>query len=204
MRGAVNIYPNQQGRQIIGKNPWTLVFVIVIISIIGYRLLPDYPKTTPPLTSTSLPDSQPNTNDPNPLNSSSYPIIDSPSANNTSSSGNETSKLATGNWILYLSKGTLQEFSVSPQDYAFIQGLIISDRKGTPTMTVILVDNGQIREYDVSDEISSIISNLIAIDSRTSNLPSNSTPNTSSDPIPDTSLNPTPDTSPNPTTYTSQ
>ena len=117
-----------------GINPWTLVFVIVIISIIGYMFLPDYSKTTPPLSSTGLPGSLPNPNDPNPLNSSSYPLIDSPSSNNTSSSGNETSKLATGNWILYLCNGILQEFSVSPQDYAFLKELINSDRKGTSTM----------------------------------------------------------------------
>ena len=201
MRGAVYIYNNQRGSQLKGINPWTLVFVIVIISIIGYMFLPDYSKTTPPLSSTGLPGSLPNPNDPNPLNSSSYPLIDSPSSNNTSSNGNETSKLATGNWILYLSNGTLQEFSVSPQDYAFLKELINSDRKGTSTMTVFLIDNGQIREYVVSNEISSIISNLIAIDSRTSNAPSNSTPDTSSDHIPDTSLNP--DTSQNPTPDTS-
>lgn len=195
LRGVVYIYSNQRG--------WTLAFAIVLISIIGYMFLPDYTKTTPPLTSTGLPESLPNPNAPNPLNPSSFAIIDSPSVNKTLSSGNEMSKLATGNWILYLSNGTMQEFPFSPQDYAFIKGLINSEGKGTSTMTLFLIDNGQIRRYFVSNEISLIIFNLIAIDSRTSNVPSSSTPQTSTDLIQEIPLKPTPDTPPNPIPDTS-
>ncbi|MDR3539377.1 MAG: hypothetical protein P4L69_00175 [Desulfosporosinus sp.] len=169
---------NQWGRQPIGKDSRTLVFGIVIIGIIGYLLLPNLFKAfnlsaDPNVTSASQDYlnnlNPPSAYDPSASNSSVYPNQNFSSNNNTLNSGNGNSEISTGYWILFLSNATFQQFSVSAQVYAFLQELIQSDSKGTATNTVFLVNNGQIRQFIVSNETYSVISNIATINARASN-----------------------------------
>ncbi|SPF36872.1 conserved hypothetical protein [Candidatus Desulfosporosinus infrequens] len=166
---------NQWGRQPTRKDSRTLVIGIVILSIIGYLLLPNLYKTLnissdPVVTATNLNNVNPSSPyEPNDLNSSGYPTQNFLSDNNTSNSDNRNSQLTTGYWILFLSNGTFQQFSVNAQVYAFLQELIQSDRKGTAAITVFLVDNGQIRQHIVSNETYAVISNIATINARASN-----------------------------------
>ena len=190
---------NQWRRQPLGIDSQTLVIGIVIIGIIGYLFIPNFFKSInsgldPIATATSLNSvNPPNTSDPNPLNSSSDPVQTSPSVNNTLDNGNGNSKLSTGYWILSVSNGAFQQFSVSAQVYTFLQGLINSDSKGTPVITVFLINNGQIRQYIVSNEIYSVISNMTTIDTRASN----TSPSSASSASPSSALSTSPGSSPN-------
>lgn len=126
-----------------------------------------------------------------------------------SSTRNDT---LTGYWILFDSNGTITQFNLSTNDYAFIQRLIQNDNKGIPKIKIFLVENGQTRQYIVSNELYTIIANMnFIIDSRAVNNTLNSstygspssTPNTypnssSSNPYPNSSSsssNPNPSSS---------
>ena len=186
--------PNQLWRQPRNMIPKDLLVLIFGIVIIGAFINIIYSHINPTVTATSLNDvnipSTYNINDPN---SSGYPIQNSPSVNNTLNSGNGNNDITTGDWVLLVSNGTFQQFSVSAQVYTFLLGLIESDSKGTGTVKVFLVVNGQINQYSVSNKVYSIISNMAAIDTPASNVSPN--------PIPYVSPNPTPYVSPNPTPY---
>ncbi|MDR3587147.1 MAG: hypothetical protein P4L59_17810 [Desulfosporosinus sp.] len=179
---------NQWGRQPMGMDSRTLVFGIVIIGIIGYLLLPNLFKTfnsstDSVQTSTNLSNvNPPSTYDPSTVNSSGDPIQNSPSVNNALNSANRNSEISTGDWILFLSDGAFQQFSVNAQVYAFLQELIQSDRKGTANITVFLVENGQIHQFIVSNETYSVIANIATINARASNSPTYSAPSTNSIP----------------------
>lgn len=190
---------NQQGRQSLKKYPQTLLLWIIIIGIIGYLLLPNFSETTPPIMDSRLDNAnQPRTNDPNPLNSSDFPIPNSTSVNDTLNSAIGNDKLSNGYWILFVSNDAVQQFFANAQVYAFLKELINSDSKGTPKITVFLIDNGKINQHVVSNEIYSVISHLIAIESRASNT-SNSTLDASPNPIPDSSPAPFPNGAPDST-----
>ncbi|WP_434510313.1 hypothetical protein [Desulfitobacterium sp. AusDCA] len=161
------------------------LLIVVVLIIIGYLLFSYFFKNissqvNPTASASSINDiNSSSINDPNALNSSgsSSPLL--PNANNTLNSGSGNNALASGYWILFVSNGTSQQLSVSAQDYAFIQGLIQSDSKGSPTVTLFLIENGQIHQHIVSNEIYSILSNMATIITQGSN-PSSSANSTSS------------------------
>lgn len=175
---------NQWGRQPKWKDSRTLVFGIVIIGIIGYQFLPNffkaiYSSIDPTVTATNLNNvNPPSTYDPNALNSFGNPIQNSSSVNNTLDSGNGNNTISTGYWLLFVSNGTFQQLSVNAQNYAFVQGLIQSDSKGSATVTIFLIDNGQIHQYIVSNETYLVISNMATINTRASSTSTYSTPPT--------------------------
>lgn len=164
------------------------LLIVVVLIIIGYLLFSYFFKNissqvNPTASASSINDiNSSSINDPNALNAlnssgSSSPLL--PNANNTLNSGSGNNALASGYWILFVSNGTSQQLSVSAQDYAFIQGLIQSDSKGSPTVTIFLIENGQIHQHIVSNEIYSILSNMATIITQGSN-PSSSANSTSS------------------------
>jgi len=181
--------PNQWGRQPRGRfsqDFGTLAFGIVIIGIVGYLLFPSFYKdiNNPTVPTASIGNvNLPSTNDsgaPNSSNSSSQLL---PSVNNTMNNGSGNNALTSGYWVMYVSNGTSQQLSVNAQDYAFLEGLIQSDSKGSATFTIFLIDNGLIHQYIVSNETYSVISNMAIIYARTSN--------TSTSPTPPTTMLPT-------------
>ena len=81
----------------------------------------------------------------------------------------------TGYWILFDSNGAITQFNLSANDYAFIQRLIQNDNKGIPKIKIFLIENGQTRQYIVSNELYTIIANMnFIIDSRAINNTMNS------------------------------
>ncbi|MDR3600969.1 MAG: hypothetical protein P4L49_10915 [Desulfosporosinus sp.] len=170
---------NQWGRQPMRKDSWTLVLGIIIIGMMGYLFIPNFFKSDPTVPATNLNDvNQPNTYDPNALNSAGNPIQNSPSTNNILNNGNSNNELTTGYWILFVSNGTVQQLSVNAQEYALVQGLIESDSKGIAKITVFLIDNGQIHQFVITNETYSIISNIAIINTRSSNTSAYSSPPT--------------------------
>lgn len=156
--------PNQWERQ--PHIPQLLIGIGIII--IGFLLFPNFFKDiSSRITSTSaqtLNDvNLSSTNSPNTLNSSISSSSLFPNVNNTLNSASGNNTLASGYWVLFVSNGNPQQLSISNQDYAFIQGLIQSDSKGSPSVKIFLIDNGQIHQQMVSNEIYSILSNMAAI-----------------------------------------
>ena len=186
---------NQWGRQPMGKDSRTLVMGIVIIGIIGYLLFSSFSKainfsTDPTMATTSSNNvNLPSTNDPNALSSTASPSQLFPSGNNAMNIGSGNNAITTGYWILFISNGTTQQLSVNTQDYAFLQELFQSDNNGIRASTVFLVDNGQIRQYIVSKETYSIITNMASIKTRPSNTSTSSTPPTAT--LPTTAISET-------------
>ncbi|MDR3601130.1 MAG: hypothetical protein P4L49_11725 [Desulfosporosinus sp.] len=195
---------NQWGRQPMGKDSWTLVLGIVIIGIIGYLFIPNFFKSinssTDPAVTTTSPNTvnSSSTSDPNALNSAGYPIQSTPGINNALNNGNN--EIATGYWVLFLYNGTIQQLPVNAQTYAFVQGVINGDTKGTPTNPIFLVENGQIQKYVVSNETYSILSNMATINKRSST----SSPDTNQTPSPNTNQTPSPNTNQTPSPNTNQ
>ncbi|MGC7870703.1 hypothetical protein ACPUYX_04120 [Desulfosporosinus sp. SYSU MS00001] len=163
--------PHGDFRQDLG----TLAVGILVIVVIGYFLFHGYLEN---INNQSVAASNandvnlPNTNDSNTSNdpnSANYSSQISPNGNITMNIGSENKALTSGYWVLYVSDGTSQQLSVTAQDYAFLQTLIQNDSKGSSSVTIFLIDNGLIHQYNISKEIYSIITNMAAIKSRTSN-----------------------------------
>lgn len=176
--------PNHWGRQPMGKNSRTSVFTIVIIGFIGYLLFNNFFKADQTIATTSLKNVNPqSTNDPNALSSTVSKSQIFPDGNNAMNLNSGNTTITTGYWVLFISNGTTQQLSLNTQDHAFLQELFQSDNNGIRASTVFLVDNGQIRQYIVSKETYSIISNMGSIKARRSNTStSTTTPPTSTAP----------------------
>jgi hypothetical protein len=188
--------PNQWGHQPMGKDSWRLVLGIVIIGIIGYLLIPNFLKAEATIPATSLNNVNPSsTYDPNDPNSSGYPTQSLPTVTNALNNSNGNNELTAGYWILFLYDGTIQQLPVNAQDYAFVQGLVNSDTKGTSTNPVFLVESGQIQKYVVSNETYSIISNMATINRRSSNSLPNTNQAPSQTPTTPTPISPSPSSS---------
>lgn len=202
---------NQWGRLphgLMRQNIGALILGFVIFSIIGYLLLPKFSRNiysfiNPTVTATSLNNvNSPSTYNPSALNSSAYSIQNSPTTYNMNSE-NGRNDVTTGYWILFVSNGKFTQLSINIDVTTFVQRLIESDRKGTAINKIFLIDNGRIRQYMVSNEIYSIISNMSTVDSRALNASSNSSPNASINSSPNASVNLNPNASVNSSPNTS-
>jgi hypothetical protein len=190
--------PNQfwrNPRSAMSKDFQTLALGIVILGLIGYLLFPNLFKNVNTLVNPTVaaPSSNdvnlPSTYDYNAQNPSSSSSQLFPGVNNTTNIGSGNSVLTSGYWVLFVSNGTSQQLSVDAQGYAFIQGLIQSDSKGSAIVRIFLIDNGQIHQYIVSNETFSVISNMATINARTTNPSTSSTPPTMM--LPTTAINET-------------
>ncbi|AGA68621.1 hypothetical protein Desdi_1106 [Desulfitobacterium dichloroeliminans LMG P-21439] len=202
---------NQWGRPSrVEKNQSILKLVssILVIGIIAYLIFTGfkdkiYPLLKPTYASTnSNNDSLPSPNNSSALNTSTYSAQDSPSPYNLSVA-NENNEVTTGYWLLFVAKGQMSQLSVESGTITFIQQLIERDRKTTGKNTLALVENGRFRQYIVSDEIYSVVSNLSVINIRVSESSENSSVNSSDNSSLTESLNPNlsaPETTPNPST----
>ncbi|WP_459926785.1 hypothetical protein [Desulfosporosinus burensis] len=171
--------PRVKKRQSIGK----LVSVIVLIGIIAYQFFPKfinkmYSVINPTYAATNSNNySLPNTNNSSALKSPTYSIQNSPSTYNISS--DKKSEVTTGYWLLFVVNGQMSQLSADVETTTFIRQLIESDRKSTGNNTLFLVENGRFRQYMVSNEIYSVVSNLSVIDARVSKGSTNSNLNSS-------------------------
>ena len=185
-----------------------LVSVIVLFGILMYLFFPRFINKmdsliNPTYAATNSNDySLPNTNNSSALKSPTYSIQNSPSTYNTFS--DKKSEVTTGYWLLFVVNGQMSQLSSDVETTTFIQQLIESDRKSTGNNTLFLVENGRFRQYMVSNEIYSVVSNLSVIDTRVSkgststNMSPNTTINSNSN-IPNNSgLSVSSDSTPNP------
>ena len=170
--------PSVEKRQSIRK----LVSVIVLIGIIAYLLLPKFTNEiyfllNPTYAATNYNNnSLPGTSNSSMQNLSTYSIQDPPSTS-TLSSQTGNNEVTTGYWLLFVTNGTMSQLPVDAETTTFIQQLIEKDRKSTGKNKLFLVENGRFRQYMVSDEIYSVVSNLSIIDTRVSKGMANSNPN---------------------------
>ena len=106
-----------------------------------------------------------NSNDIYDFNSSDYSSSDYYSSlySNFDTNNNE---VTTGYWIIFVGGGAFKQLSVSYETYNFLHSLIQNDKEASSTQSIILVANGQILKYEVSEEIYDIIDNITTINGR--------------------------------------
>lgn len=158
----------------------TLAVWVLIIGVIGYLLFPNFLKdvysrlTSAPVSETStlgdvnLPSTNGQTglNSPlDPLNSSFFSSQDYPNVYSTLY--NSRNEVSSGYWVIYVADGKFGQFSLTSDSYTFLNRLIESDQKAVPQEKVILAANGQIRQFEVSQEIYTIIMNMALVNART-------------------------------------
>jgi len=164
---------------------------IVLIIIIGYQFAPKlsdyfYALTNSDVTSAGLSNvNLTSTDDSNVQDPATSSIQNPPSTYNITSSSKD--EFSTGYWIVFVLDGTLKQLSININENNYLQSLIEKDSKESANNKIFLIDNGRIRQYMVSNEIYSVISNMAAIYSRTLN----SSSNTSSDNSPNSAQNAT-------------
>lgn len=157
----------------------TLAVWVLIIGVVGFLLFPNFFRdvysrlTNAPAAATStigdvnLPNStdQNGLNSYNNLNSSLYYNQNYPNVYSTLY--NSKNEISSGYWVIYVAGGKFSQFALTSDSYTFINRLIDSDKKATPSEKVILAANGQIRQFEVSEEIYTIIMNMATISART-------------------------------------
>lgn len=162
------------------------IFIILLIGILAYLFFPKLKNKIDPLLKPTYTETNssnynlPNTNNSLAQNSSkdSVPTTqDSPSMYNLSSD-TKNKELTTGYWLL-LTNGQLSQLSGDVQTNAFIQQLIDMDRNSIGKNTLVHVENGLFRQYMISDEINSVLANLLVINTRVSKGSVNTSPNSS-------------------------
>lgn len=163
----------------------TLAVWVLIIGVIGYLLFPNFFKdvftrlTNPDAAQTAtlgevnLPNSSGQAN-PN-LNSGldtglsalGSSFLTGQDYNVAGTLYNSKPEVTSGYWVIYVADGKFEQFALPSDTYAFLSRIIESDQKAVPKQKIILAANGQIRQYEVSDEIYGIIVNIAAINTRT-------------------------------------
>lgn len=172
-----------------------LLSIFVLIGIVAYLFFPEFKNKINPFlrptyaAPTSDNYSLPTTNNSLAQNSPTYSIQDSPITDNLSSD-NKNNEVTTGYWLLFVANAQMSQLSVEAETITFIQQLIEIDRKSTGANTLMLVENGRFRQYMVSDEIYSVVTNLLVITSRVSKESGNSSLNGSGNSNLKASVNP--------------
>ncbi|MHB1651174.1 MAG: hypothetical protein ACYCVD_01695 [Desulfitobacteriaceae bacterium] len=166
-------------RHDMGQDAQTLAIWVLIVVVVGYLLFPNFFKdvysrlSTVPVSETSsteinLPNSLSQSGTNSSLNSSNSPFFsnqDFPSVYSTLY--NSKSEISSGYWVIYVGDGKFEQFPLTSDTYTFVNRLIESDQKAIPKEKVILAANGQIRQFEVSEEVYTIILNMAAITART-------------------------------------
>jgi len=152
-----------------------LALWILIIGVVGYVLFPNfvkdiYSRLTDTVTQAST------LNDNYSLNTSSDYYTDATTPQSLLGSdlsnvtytlyNNGNDEVSTGYWVIFVTEGAFKQLAVSTETYAFLLRLIQSDQNAIGISTAILVENGQIRKFVVSEEIYSIIYNISVIAGR--------------------------------------
>lgn len=151
-----------------------LALWILIIGVVGYILFPNffkdiYTRLSDTTSSTSSINENYTLNNslPNSDISSSQSLIGQqfPDVSNALYNGNN--EVSSGYWVIYVADGGFKQLAVSTEAYSFLLRLIESEQNVEGKNTVMLVSNGQLQKYIVSDEIYAIITNMALIVGRT-------------------------------------
>ena len=178
--------PNSWGRpprNEIWQDIQALAFWILLVGVGAYILFPNffsdvYSRLTDPVA--QLVDTTTGTYDPDYYGYDTYNSYSTDNYSNTSSSylyssGNYGSsatspylgnEVATGYWVLFVAEGDFKQLSVTSEAYTFLLRLIEKDQIGESKNTLILAANGQIRKFNVTNEIYQIVTNMAAIETR--------------------------------------
>lgn len=153
-----------------------LALWILIIGVVGYVLFPNffkdiYSKLSDPVTQTSTLNENYTLNNSTNLNTNAYDqqmfLGQDFSSVSNALYNNGKNEVSSGYWIIFVAEGEFKQLAVSSDAYAFLLRLIESDQIVEGKSTVILVANGQIRKFMVSEEIYTIINNMALIVGRT-------------------------------------
>lgn len=181
--------PNSWGRpphNEIWQDIQALAFWVLLIGVGAYILFPNffsdvYSRLTDP--AAQLVDNSTGTYDPDnsgydpqdsydPYSTSTLTDTSPGYLYSTDNYGSSTSSLylsnevSTGYWVLFVSDGDFKQLSVTTEAYTFLLRLIEKDQTGEGKNTLILTANGQIRKFQVTEEIYGIVNNMAAIDKR--------------------------------------
>lgn len=154
------------------KDLQALALWILIIGVVGYILFPNffkdiYTRLSDPVTQTSTLNDNYTLNNSANLNANAYDqqTLLAQDFSNVSNAlyNNGKNEVSSGNWIIFVAGGEFKQLAVSSEAYAFLLRLIESDQSIEGKSSVILVTNGQIRKFTVTEEIYSIINNMALI-----------------------------------------
>lgn len=157
------------------KDLQALALWILIIGVVGYIIFPNffkdiYTRLSVPVTQTTTPP-----NDNYTLGSSSTDNLGANATDQQTLLGQDSSsvsnalynngknEISSGYWIIFVAEGEFKQLPVSSDAYAFLLRLIESDTSVEGKNAVILAANGQIRKFNVSEEIHAIINNMALI-----------------------------------------
>ena len=152
------------------KDLQALAIWILIIGVVGYVVFPNffkdiYTKLADPVAQTSTLDDNYSLS-----NSDTLTATDQQSllGQNTASVTdalytNGNNEVSSGYWIIFVSEGEFKQLSVSSENYAFLLRLIETDQSVEGKSAVMLTENGQLKKYNVSAEISAIIENMALV-----------------------------------------
>ncbi|MDI6811947.1 MAG: hypothetical protein QMC95_01525 [Desulfitobacteriaceae bacterium] len=163
----------------------TLAVWVLIIGVVGYLLFPNFFRdvvtrlTNPDAAQTAtlgevkLPNVSGQTNSnvssglDTSLNALGSSFLTGQDYNVAGTLYNSKPEITSGYWVIYVADAKFEQFALASDTYAFLGRMIESDQKAVPKEKIILAANGQIRQYEVSDEIYGIIINLATINART-------------------------------------
>ena len=152
------------------KDLQALAIWILIIGVVGYVVFPNffkdiYTKLADPVAQTSTLDDNYSLS-----NSDTLTATDQQSllGQNTASVTdalytNGNNEVSSGYWIIFVSEGEFKQLSVSSENYTFLLRLIETDQSVEGKSAVMLTENGQLKKYNVSAEISAIIENMALV-----------------------------------------
>lgn len=149
-----------------------LALWILIIGVVGYIIFPNffkdiYSRLSVPVTQTSTLNDNYTLNNSDNLNTNAndqQTLLgqDSSSVSNALYN-NGKNEVSSGYWIIFVAEGEFKQLAVSSDAYAFLLRLIESDQSVEGKNAIILAANGQIRKFNVSEEIHTIINNMALI-----------------------------------------
>lgn len=156
------------------KDLQSLAIWILIIGVVGYIVFPNffndiYIKLVDPVTQTSTMNDDYTLSNSNSLNTYDNATDQQTLLEQNSLSAsdalytNGNNEVSTGYWIIFVSGGEFKQLSVSSNDYAFLLRLIEGDQSAEGKNAVMLTENGQVKKYNVSAEISGIIENMALV-----------------------------------------
>ncbi|TGE36772.1 hypothetical protein E4K67_16795 [Desulfosporosinus fructosivorans] len=154
------------------KDLQALALWVLIIGVVGYILFPNffkdiYSRLSDPVTQTSTLNDNYTLNNSANLNTNSYDqqtLLEQDFSNVSNALyNNGKNEVSSGYWVIFVAGGEFKQLAVSAEAYAFLLRLIESDQSTEGKSSIILVSNGQIRKFTVTEEIYSIINNMALI-----------------------------------------
>ncbi|MDR3602742.1 MAG: hypothetical protein P4L49_20080 [Desulfosporosinus sp.] len=161
-------------RNDLGQDLQALALWLIIIGVVGYILFPNffkdiYSRLADPVNQTStlneLNDNYTlnNSTNLNTVENDPQTVLGQDVSSVSTALYNSKNEVSAGYWVIFIAEGEFKQLAVSSDAYAFLLRLMESDQNVGGKSTVILVANGQIQKFMVSEEVSTIINNMAII-----------------------------------------